>query len=1440
MRHFRDRVDLSEVVRQHFSSVEKRYCIISPLFHRFDREWGTVFREEDQEQSVDETETVQDPKKLCWLLFLNAKDDILSGTEELIQTYHLLLCCLEFILRDSPAFLLHPPFDSLKLEHSAIGGSSPSLNFVQRLAEKFHTSLDELQAMQTTTQTYFESLKAANGNLDVTYLENQYLSQQKESGSLDELLSHTWRTSISVNRKSPAAWMSYCHIPREPVSQLTDRVTYLENQYLSRQKESGSLDELLYLQHEATLCLTSYCHIPREPVSQSTERVTYLENQYLSRQKESGSLDELLYLQHEATLCLTSYCQVPREPVSQSTERVTYLENQYLSRQKESGSLDELLYLQHEATLCLTSYCHVPREPVTYLENQYLSQQKESGSLDELLYLQHEATLCLTSYCHVPREPVSQSTERVTYLENQYVSRQKESGGLDELLYLQHEATLMPNNFSRVQSGSSTHNGLDTPVTPVRAAMNTVQQLKNLISANTDHLQPLREHFQNCASNPERSITDRASQMKLKFLSHYLETSGNGQGAVAEQRYRQATNLYYRVMKRLLDIERERLAPLKDFSSLLNNDVFHRSLLACSTEIVLTTYNVSWSMTHSVLNSGDSKFHFPWVLDVFELYAFDFYKHLTSIENRILDSVAWQSDSPDSPVFDLLSQCGAMSVFYCRTRKSLISYPGDSPVFDLLSHCGAMSVLYCRTRKSLISYPGDSPVFDLLSQCGAMSVLYCRTRQYLISYPGVVPCLCYIAGLAMWCHVCVILQDSPVFDLLSRCGAMSVLYCRTRQYLISYPGVDSPVFDLLSRCGAMPVLYCRTRQYLISYPGDSPVFDLLSRCGAMPVLYCRTRQYLISYPGDSPVFDLLSRCGAMPVLYCRTRQYLISYPGDSPVFDLLSRCGAMSVLYFRTRQYLISYPGVVPWLCYIAGLPMWCYVCVILQDSPDSPVFDLLSRCGAMSVILQDSPVFDLLSQCGAMSVLYCRTHQYLISYPGVVPCLCYIAGLAMWCHVCVILQDSPVFDLLSQCGAMSVFYYRTRQYLISYPDDSPVFDLLSQCGAMSVLYCRTRQYLISYPGDSPVFDLLSPCGAMSVIFQDSPVFDLLSQCGAMSVLYFRTRQYLISYPGDSPVFDLLSGCGAMSVLYYRTLQYLISYPGDSPVFDLLSRCGAMSVLYCRIRQSLISYPGVDSPVFDLLSRCGAMSVLYCRTLQYLISYPGVDSPVFDLLSRCGAMSSAYVSPCNDLISAENNNAAKAAEIYMSPSRGQATKGTHPGHIVIMSPRKGGVIGGVTMAYSKDSPETRAPDTPRRSHALTMFFNKVCRLGYHRLKTLADLLRITSETQQKIWTCFEFCIISRPELLKDRHLDQIMMCSVYGICKVSDCEIRFKDIVKEYSTMSHAMCDVYKQALLENGTHDSIISFYNRVFMQCMKNYILQFAKPVVCCEMCPYTSVTC
>ena len=41
------------------------------------------------------------------------------------------------------------------------------------------------------------------------------------------------------------------------------------------------------------------------------------------------------------------------------------------------------------------------------------------------------------------------------------------------------------------------------------------------------------------------------------------------------------------------------------------------------------------------------------------------------------------------------------------------------------------------------------------------------------------------------------------------------------------------------------------------------------------------------------------------------------------------------------------------------------------------------------------------------------------------------------------------------------------------------------------------------------------------------------------------------------------------------------------------------------------------------------------------------------------------------------------------------------------------------------------------------------------------------ELKRKIWTCFEHTIIHHTDLMQDRHLDQILMCSVYIICKVN-------------------------------------------------------------------------
>ncbi|KAL4219927.1 Retinoblastoma-associated protein [Mactra antiquata] len=629
----REHTCISEAVKYHLTNIEKRCNVLSPLSIRFNREWSTVFREDERSAlPFSDTEGSQYKKELCWLLFLHAKDCLMSENWELANVYHLLLCCLEYILRSTPSFQLLPPYDTLRLKLAEnLDQNGYNVALLKKLAENFQADLEELISIQKETDSYFKSLMTTEGDIDLNNLRNSYNEDYRKSG------------------------------------------------------------------------------------------------------------------------------------------------------------------------------------------------------------------------------------------------------GIDELQYLQQSSILLPDTNKSPRCGSLKNQ--ETPLTPVRAALNTQQQLKRILSASVCEPSPeLNQYFENCSNNPQSSIKERLEIMKSRFCSCYIQKVGcMTQKNIAEQRFKQATILYYRVMTALLDMEKERLS-LLDFSNLLNNDKFHRSLLACSTEIVLVIFNVLWRPPSSVTPDGDNKFMFPWILQVFDLYAYDFYKvlesfikaepnltreivqHLTTIENRILDSIAWQ---PESPVHTAIDAAGTITTNVSSPSKSI-----------------------------------------------------------------------------------------------------------------------------------------------------------------------------------------------------------------------------------------------------------------------------------------------------------------------------------------------------------------------------------------------------------------------------------------------------------------------------------------------------------------------------------------------------------------------------------NNGSASSPAELYLSPVRGQRTQGTSPGKVLFASPRKSTTSG--TIIYSRETntdTHTTTNGITRRSQSLTLFFNKVCRLGYHRMIMLCDLLQVPKDTQQKIWTCFEYCITSRPDMIKNRHLDQILMCSLYGICKVLECEIKFKDIVRGYSTLPHSDTETFRRVFIEGDLFDSIICFYNRVFMQNMKNFILQFAR---------------
>uniref|UniRef100_A0A4W4E980 Retinoblastoma 1 n=1 Tax=Electrophorus electricus TaxID=8005 RepID=A0A4W4E980_ELEEL len=201
-----------------------------------------------------------------------------------------------------------------------------------------------------------------------------------------------------------------------------------------------------------------------------------------------------------------------------------------------------------------------------------------------------------------------------------------------------------------------------------RAAMNSIQQLRGELTSVSDKpSSSLIVYFKNCTVDPSDEITSRVEQLGQVFSQKFAQAVGHVLSVL--QRFTLGVQLYYKVMESILKSEEKRLS-VQNFSKLLNNATFHTSLLACALEVVMATYFGS-----CVKNGGDESpetdLRFPWILDIFHLHAFDFYKviesfikaeptlkhdmieHLGRCEQKIMESLAWKTDSP---LFELLRQ----------------------------------------------------------------------------------------------------------------------------------------------------------------------------------------------------------------------------------------------------------------------------------------------------------------------------------------------------------------------------------------------------------------------------------------------------------------------------------------------------------------------------------------------------------------------------------------------------------------------------------------------------------------------------------------------------------------------------------------------------------------------------------------------------------------
>uniref|UniRef100_A0AC35TNX4 Retinoblastoma-associated protein n=1 Tax=Rhabditophanes sp. KR3021 TaxID=114890 RepID=A0AC35TNX4_9BILA len=164
------------------------------------------------------------------------------------------------------------------------------------------------------------------------------------------------------------------------------------------------------------------------------------------------------------------------------------------------------------------------------------------------------------------------------------------------------------------------------------------------------------------------------------------------------------------------------------------------------------------------------------------------------------------------------------------------------------------------------------------------------------------------------------------------------------------------------------------------------------------------------------------------------------------------------------------------------------------------------------------------------------------------------------------------------------------------------------------------------------------------------------------------------------------------------------------------------------------------------------------------------------------------------------------------------------------------------------------PEPENLNYNCLIFARKFYYLAAVRLSDLCEHLNIQNETKAKVWSTFEYLIRNHLSILKCRHLDQLLLCSVYVIAKVTKLTISFNDILQVYRLQPQANISTYRYVNLDTeeacrseaatnrtfdprdyqgskfnpndhvpGKRQHLIAFYNNVFVCKVSEYAARF-----------------
>ncbi|GLT64968.1 hypothetical protein SLA2020_374270 [Shorea laevis] len=133
---------------------------------------------------------------------------------------------------------------------------------------------------------------------------------------------------------------------------------------------------------------------------------------------------------------------------------------------------------------------------------------------------------------------------------------------------------------------------------------------------------------------------------------------------------------------------------------------------------------------------------------------------------------------------------------------------------------------------------------------------------------------------------------------------------------------------------------------------------------------------------------------------------------------------------------------------------------------------------------------------------------------------------------------------------------------------------------------------------------------------------------------------------------------------------------------------------------------------------------------------------------------------------------------------------------------------------------------------INIFFGKINKLAAVRINGMVERLQLSQQIRESVYCLFQQILSQQTSLFFNRHIDQIILCCFYGVAKISQLSLTFREIIYNYRKQPQCKPQVFRSVFVDWSTarhngktgqdHVDIITFYNEIFIPTVKPLLVE------------------